>query len=137
MMKRQLRMTNLNLTPHHSDEAVECTDLLNPQFKEGRVWRTWLWHWFRCLSIIYCEWLCPDLPELYCCTCMFIHVLTSPIVTPYFVHVTLSPCKGHSYVYKSPRPQVYIRSCFQSELHNSGQSVSECNGYPTTLRDHS
>jgi len=36
---------------------------------------------------------------------MFIRVLTLPIVTPYFVHVTLSPCKGCSYVYKSPGPQ--------------------------------
>ena len=27
MMKRQLRMTTLNLTLHYSDEAVECTDL--------------------------------------------------------------------------------------------------------------
>jgi len=38
---------------------------------------------------------------------------TSPIVTSYFVHVTLSPFKGHSYVYKSPWPSVYIRSHFQ------------------------
>ena len=40
----------------------------------------------------------------------------SPIVTPHFCPMSLSPCKGHSYVYKSPWPSMYIRSHFQSEL---------------------
>jgi len=79
-------------------------------------------------SHIYHEWLSPELPELYCCTCMYI----LPIVTPYSVHALSLHVRATPMSLRTPGPAVYIRSQFPiwtiilDKVYQSALATQQC-----------